>query len=225
MYDCLNYCILFFQFDTKYYYAVGIGQTVRKFWFKTPPTVGPDVPYTFGIIGTLSLLCSFSVNWTVKCVIIGLFVKRYVIRLKTYFFSHHVLFLLNSLLKTSCLKLCEGDLGQTYDSNRTLSHYESNPKAETVLYVGDLSYADNYPNHDNNRWDTWGRFVERSTAYQPWIWTAGNHELDFQPSIVSKINLYLITISMLCFQISYTTSSSSTQKSHDNEQTFTCTYR
>jgi len=39
------------QFDTKYYYAVGIGQTVRKFWFMTPPKSGPDVPYTFGLIG------------------------------------------------------------------------------------------------------------------------------------------------------------------------------
>ncbi|KAG4971838.1 hypothetical protein JHK85_038259 [Glycine max] len=77
-----------------------------------------------------------------------------------------------------------GDLGQTFDSNKTLAHYESNPhKGQAVLYVGDLSYADNYPNHDNVRWDTWGRFVERSTAYQPWIWTTGNHELDYAPEI------------------------------------------
>ncbi|KAJ4962856.1 hypothetical protein NE237_022795 [Protea cynaroides] len=113
------------KFHTKYYYEVGIGHTVRKFWFRTPPRVGPDVPYTFGLIG---------------------------------------------------------DLGQTYDSNQTLTHYESNPvKGQTVLFVGDLSYADNYPFHDNVRWDTWGRFVERSAAYQPWIWTAGNHELDYGP--------------------------------------------
>lgn len=79
----------------------------------------------------------------------------------------------------------KGDLGQTYDSNITLSHYESNMDAEAVLYVGDLSYADNYWDHDNRRWDSWGRFVERSTAYQPWIWTAGNHELDFAPELVS----------------------------------------
>lgn len=79
-----------------------------------------------------------------------------------------------------------GDLGQSYDSNKTLTHYELGPtKGETVLFMGDLSYADNYPNHDNRRWDTWGRFVERSTAYQPWIWTAGNHELDYAPEIVS----------------------------------------
>ena len=82
--------------------------------------------------------------------------------------------------------LFAGDLGQSYDSNITLTHYEKNPtKGQAVLFVGDLSYADNYPNHDNVRWDTWGRFVERSVAYQPWIWTAGNHEIDFAPEIVS----------------------------------------
>lgn len=57
-------------------------------------------------------------------------------------------------------------------------------KGQTILYVGDLSYADDHPFHDNNRWDTWGRFIERVAAYQPWIWTAGNHELDFAPELV-----------------------------------------
>ncbi|KAL3722570.1 hypothetical protein ACJRO7_034872 [Eucalyptus globulus] len=56
-------------------------------------------------------------------------------------------------------------------------------KKDRLLYVGDLSYADNYLDHDKVRWDTWGRFVERSVAYQPWILTAGNHELDFAPEI------------------------------------------
>lgn len=115
------------EYETKYYYEVGIGNTTRQFWFITPPKVGPDAPYTFGLIG---------------------------------------------------------DLGQTYDSNRTLTHYEMNPaKGQTVLFVGDLSYADDYPFHDNTRWDTWGRFTERNAAYQPWIWTAGNHELDFDLEI------------------------------------------
>ncbi|XP_019169259.1 PREDICTED: purple acid phosphatase 2-like [Ipomoea nil] len=77
-----------------------------------------------------------------------------------------------------------GDLGQSFDSNKTLTHYEMNPiKGDAVLYVGDLCYADNYPNHDNVRWDTWARFVERCVAYQPWIWTTGNHEIDFAPEI------------------------------------------
>ncbi|KAK4746598.1 hypothetical protein SAY87_025635 [Trapa incisa] len=115
------------EYNTKYYYEVGIDHTVRTFWFVTPPEVGPDVPYTFGLIG---------------------------------------------------------DLGQSYDSNTTLTHYEQNPqKGQTVLYVGDMSYADRYPHFDNVRWDTWGRFVERSAAYQPWIWTAGNHEIEFDPDI------------------------------------------
>ncbi|KAI5656116.1 hypothetical protein M9H77_24909 [Catharanthus roseus] len=124
----IHHCTLTnLEYDTKYYYQVGIGNTTRQFWFVTPPKVGPDVPYTFGLIG---------------------------------------------------------DLGQTYDSNNTLTHYEMNPaKGQTLLYVGDLSYADDHPFHNNIRWDTWGRFIERSAAYQPWIWTAGNHELDFAPQL------------------------------------------
>jgi metallophosphoesterase superfamily enzyme len=82
------------------------------------------------------------------------------------------------------LLLCSGDLGQSFDSNVTLAHYESNSKAQAVLFVGDLAYADNYPYNDNVRWDTWGRFVERNLAYQPWIWTAGNHDIDFAPELV-----------------------------------------
>ncbi|KAG5018255.1 hypothetical protein JHK87_014110 [Glycine soja] len=121
------------EFDTKYYYEVGIGNTTRQFWFKTPPPVGPNVPYTFGLIG---------------------------------------------------------DLGQTYNSNTTLTHYEKNPvKGQTILYVGDLSYADDFPYHDNTKWDTWGRFTERIAAYQPWIWTAGNHEIDFAPELKRVSNI------------------------------------
>jgi metallophosphoesterase superfamily enzyme len=85
--------------------------------------------------------------------------------------------------------LCSGDLGQSFDSNVTLAHYESNLKAQAVLFVGDLTYADNYPYHDNARWDTWGRFVERNLAYQPWIWTAGNHDIDFAPELVRTTSL------------------------------------
>ncbi|GLJ05565.1 hypothetical protein SUGI_0020330 [Cryptomeria japonica] len=75
-----------------------------------------------------------------------------------------------------------GDLGQTFDSNRTFQHYLKT-NGQAVLYVGDLSYADNYPLHDNRRWDSWGQFIEKSAAYQPWIWTAGNHDIDFAPEI------------------------------------------
>ncbi|CAK9142057.1 unnamed protein product [Ilex paraguariensis] len=123
----IHHCtIMNLKFNTKYYYEVGIGRTARTFWFITPPQVGPDVPYTFGLMG---------------------------------------------------------DLGQSYDSNTTLTHYELNPtKGKAVLFVGDLSYADNY-DYNNVRWDTWGRFVERIAAYQPWIWTAGNHEIDFAPEL------------------------------------------
>lgn len=75
-----------------------------------------------------------------------------------------------------------GDLGQTYNSLSTLNHYLQS-KGQTVLFVGDLSYADNYKLNDGIRWDTWGRFNERSSAYQPWIWTVGNHEIEFRPDL------------------------------------------
>ncbi|XWS25842.1 hypothetical protein CRYUN_Cryun27aG0101700 [Craigia yunnanensis] len=39
------------EYNTKYLYEVGIGNTTRQFWFVTPPRAGPDVPYTFGLIG------------------------------------------------------------------------------------------------------------------------------------------------------------------------------
>lgn len=50
----------FWQYDSKYYYVVGVGQTERKFWFFTPPKVGPDVPYTFGLIGN----CPETHSWS-----------------------------------------------------------------------------------------------------------------------------------------------------------------
>lgn len=57
--------------------------------------------------------------------------------------------------------------------------------ADTILFVGDLSYADRYQYNDVGvRWDSWGRFAERSAAYQPWIWSAGNHEIEYFPYMV-----------------------------------------
>lgn len=38
------------QYNKKYYYKVGSGESAREFWFKTPPALGPG-PYTFGLIG------------------------------------------------------------------------------------------------------------------------------------------------------------------------------
>ncbi|KAJ4959524.1 hypothetical protein NE237_026635 [Protea cynaroides] len=38
------------QYNTKYYNEFGVGNTTRQFYFTTPPLVGLDVPYTFGLI-------------------------------------------------------------------------------------------------------------------------------------------------------------------------------
>lgn len=83
-----------------------------------------------------------------------------------------------------CGCMLVGDLGQTYDSAATLEHYLQS-YGQAVLYLGDLAYQDTYPFHYQVRYDTWSRFLERSAAYQPYIWTSGNHELDYVPDIVS----------------------------------------
>lgn len=58
--------------------------------------------------------------------------------------------------------------------------------AQAILFVGDLSYADRYDNHDIGvRWDSWGQFVEQSTAYHPWFWSVGNHEIEYFPHLVN----------------------------------------
>lgn len=77
-----------------------------------------------------------------------------------------------------------GDLGQTFNSLSTLEHYMQSG-GQAVLFLGDLSYADRYQYNDIGiRWDSWGRFAEQSTAYQSWIWSAGNHEIDYMPYLV-----------------------------------------
>lgn len=51
-YEPINYLLyMLLQFDMKYYYEIGSGKWRRRFWFFTPPKPGPDVPYTFGLIG------------------------------------------------------------------------------------------------------------------------------------------------------------------------------
>lgn len=57
----LNSTFSFSQFNKKYYYEIGIGHTIRQFWFMTPPEVHPDAPYTFGLIGNFV----FSQNYNV----------------------------------------------------------------------------------------------------------------------------------------------------------------
>ncbi|XP_073150383.1 bifunctional purple acid phosphatase 26 [Henckelia pumila] len=76
-----------------------------------------------------------------------------------------------------------GDLGQTYNSLSTIEHC-GQTDAQAILFVGDLSYADRYDHNDVGiRWDSWGRFVEHSAAYRPWIWSAGNHEIEYFPHL------------------------------------------
>ncbi len=70
-----------------------------------------------------------------------------------------------------------GDLGQTEHSSSTLEHLvgvSEEKQVDSVLFVGDLSYADGY----QPRWDTWARFVEPYTSSMVWMYTQGNHEIE-----------------------------------------------
>lgn len=74
-------------------------------------------------------------------------------------------------------------------------------EGQTVLFVGDLSYADRYQFNDVGlRWDTWGRFAEQSAAYQPWIWSAGNHEIEYMPYMVK---IFMMIFYYFCYMCNY----------------------
>lgn len=67
-----------------------------------------------------------------------------------------------------------GDLGQTNDSDINVRHFSEDVALDSILHVGDLSYADS----QMMRWDTWGRMVEPVAARLPWMVAAGNHEIE-----------------------------------------------
>jgi hypothetical protein len=87
----LMFVLLFRQYNTKYYYEVGLDHTKRQFWFHTPPEIGPDVPYTFGVMGKFY---SFKLSFMVALA----------------FISYHCctsMFTFTSSLKTLDVKKCE----------------------------------------------------------------------------------------------------------------------
>ena len=67
-----------------------------------------------------------------------------------------------------------GDLGQTNDSNVNIRHFSEDSSLQSVLHVGDLSYADS----QMMRWESWGRMIEPVAARTPWMVAAGNHEVE-----------------------------------------------
>ncbi|KAF6168755.1 hypothetical protein GIB67_043098, partial [Kingdonia uniflora] len=49
---CIHHCIIKkLKLDRKYFNEVGLGLTMRQICFTTPPPIGPDVPYSFGLMG------------------------------------------------------------------------------------------------------------------------------------------------------------------------------
>lgn len=78
-----------------------------------------------------------------------------------------------------------GDLGQTDNSANTIQHLMQGASSSasggagaipwnSVLLVGDLSYADLY----GPRWDSWQQLVQPMTAQLPMMTFPGNHEIE-----------------------------------------------
>lgn len=67
-----------------------------------------------------------------------------------------------------------GDLGQTTDSQQTVSHIELEEDVSMILHAGDLSYADG----EQARWDSWGDMIQNLSAVKPWMTCPGNHEIE-----------------------------------------------
>lgn len=71
-----------------------------------------------------------------------------------------------------------GDLGQTSNSENTLSDILDNEVELTTKYsggiisMGDLSYA----NGDEKLWDSFGNLIDIATSSLPMMTTSGNHE-------------------------------------------------
>ena len=67
-----------------------------------------------------------------------------------------------------------GDLGQTQWSESTVEHMLRDTSLGLILHAGDLSYAD----CNQDRWDSYADMVEPLSSSRPWMFTAGNHELE-----------------------------------------------
>mmetsp|Transcript_35078 Transcript_35078/g.105782 ORF Transcript_35078/g.105782 Transcript_35078/m.105782 type:complete len:462 (+) Transcript_35078:31-1416(+) len=77
-----------------------------------------------------------------------------------------------------------GDLGQTGNSSKTVAHILDGTYTYAMI-VGDLSYADSAWKARSaeepctqERWDTWGRFIEPLAATVPLMVAPGNHEVE-----------------------------------------------
>lgn len=68
-----------------------------------------------------------------------------------------------------------GDLGQTADSECTVTQVGRDPAFRFVVHAGDLAYADCF----QPRWDTFGELVDPVARRLPWMVVPGNHEIEY----------------------------------------------
>lgn len=65
-----------------------------------------------------------------------------------------------------------GDLGDTLNSFQTIKHISENSRLNSLVLVGDLSYADG----NQAIWDSWTGYVSQVARRMPWMFIPGNHE-------------------------------------------------
>ena len=75
-----------------------------------------------------------------------------------------------------------GDLGNTVDSQTTVSRILSNKDISLVLHAGDLSYA----NCNQPAWDLYGEMVSTLASQTAWMVGPGNHEIEVSASGMFK---------------------------------------
>ena len=67
-----------------------------------------------------------------------------------------------------------GDIGQTADTEKTLTHLYKSNRLDMILHAGDLAYAD----CEQELWDTYGRLIEPVAKSISWMVGPGNHEIE-----------------------------------------------
>mgnify|MGYP001332669536 CR=1 FL=1 len=67
-----------------------------------------------------------------------------------------------------------GDIGQTTDTEQTITHLAHSHKIQMILHAGDLAYAD----CNQKLWDSYGELIEPVAKSISWMVGPGNHEIE-----------------------------------------------
>ena len=69
-----------------------------------------------------------------------------------------------------------GDIGENNDANSTITHLLANPRIDSMVISGDISYASGCESGGCTTWDAFQRMAQPLAATKPWAVNLGNHE-------------------------------------------------